>query len=233
MVRLTEVNTFLYVDLDGVLANFNKGVKEITGKSVGSISQKELWSQLADQKIMPNSPPHEILSLLAKGNPLTKDLARRAKSIRLLERLGLLDKRMNVIDKGNLVLKLLNQGDPYIKHVDFYNRLDWMPDGKVLWEYVSKHEPVILTGLPHGDWAAPQKRRWVAREIGPNVPVLTGMARDKAKLAMKFLGRDNLEGSILVDDRPKHQKEWENSGGIWITHTSAVNSIAELKKHGL
>ena len=45
----------------------------------------------------------------------------------------------------------------------------------------SKHlKPTILTGLPLGNWAAPQKVDWAAEHF-PGVPIITCMARDKHK----------------------------------------------------
>jgi hypothetical protein len=38
------------------------------------------------------------------------------------------------------------------------------------------------------------------------------------------------EGSILVDDRQKNIDSWVENGGIGIVHTSAENTINELKK---
>lgn len=35
--------------------------------------------------------------------------------------------------------------------------LDWMEDGRDLWDGVRDLQPTILTGLPMGDWAEPQK----------------------------------------------------------------------------
>ena len=233
-MKLTEVNTFIFQDLDGCLADFDKRVREITGKSPSQMPQSQMWPQLADQKIETNSPHHKILKMLSAGETLTNDLAQRTKAIRLLEGLKLLDKRMNVTDKGQLILGGLDKGEDFHKKVDLYNSLEWMPDGKILWEYVLQHEPIVLTGSPMGNWAEPQKRKWCARELGHNIPVLVGLAHDKAKLAMEFLGKkDSLDGSILIDDRPKHQAVWESAGGVWITHTDAASTIAELKNWGL
>lgn len=43
-----------------------------------------------------------------------------------------------------------------IVHLEDAN-LDWMPDGRELWEGVESLQPTILTGLPMGKWAEPQK----------------------------------------------------------------------------
>ena len=52
-----------------------------------------------------------------------------------------------------------------------------MPDAQVLFEAVKHLKPTILTGLPLGNWAAPQKERWAP--AFPGVPIITCMARDK------------------------------------------------------
>ena len=38
------------------------------------------------------------------------------------------------------------------------------------------------------------------------------------------------EGSVLIDDRPKNIEAWEANGGTGIIHTSAAETIKELKK---
>jgi hypothetical protein len=35
--------------------------------------------------------------------------------------------------------------------------LPWMPDGRNLWDHIKEFEPVILTGIPRGNWASSQK----------------------------------------------------------------------------
>ena len=68
----------------------------------------------------------------------------------------------------------------------------------------SKHlKPTILTGLPLGNWAAPQKVEWAAEHF-PGVPIITCMARDKHK-HMK-------PGDVLVDDRENHRAAYEAAG---------------------
>ena len=152
----------LFFDLDGVLADFDNAVKDITGRVPAELSPKEMWSRLAR----------------APG---------------------------------------------------FYEHLDWMPGGRALWEYVRQLEPTILTGLPMGRWAEPQKRAWCARELGPDVPVITCMSRDKASRAREATP----EGAtpVLVDDRLRFRDRWEAVGGIFVHHTDAWSSalrVAEI-----
>ena len=78
---------------------------------------------------------------------------------------------------------------------------------------------IDLTGLPLGDWAAPQKERWAAEHF-PGGPIITTMARKK-HLHME-------PGDVLVDDRDNHRKLWEDAGGIFIHHKNARDSIRQL-----
>ena len=157
----------LFVDLDGVLVDFDAGVRRATGKDPSELHPRYMWPAIARMK-------------------------------------------------------------------GFYNRLDWMPDGRNLWLAVKHCSPVILTGLPMGKWAEPQKRSWCERELGAEVHVITGMSRHKAELALLWLEEHNLEEKtpILIDDRLKIKEPWEAVGGKFILHLNAVGSIGELKNLG-
>ena len=104
---------------------------------------------------------------------------------------------------------------------DFYATLPLMPDAQILFDTVAHLRPTILTGLPLGTWAAPQKLKW-AEEHFPGTPVITCMARDKYKY-MK-------PGDVLVDDRADHRAKWEDAGGIFIHHKNARASLDELAR---
>jgi hypothetical protein len=41
------------------------------------------------------------------------------------------------------------------------------------------------------------------------------------------------EGKILIDDMEQTIREWKNAGGVGILHTSASDTISQLKKLGL
>jgi len=106
---------------------------------------------------------------------------------------------------------------------DFFNTLDLLPDAMELFEAVRRLNPVILTGLPRGNWAEPQKRRWAERHF-PGVEVITTTAALKREYCQP--------GDALVDDRDKYRHLWEGVGGIFIHHRSAVSSIRQLRERG-
>ena len=104
---------------------------------------------------------------------------------------------------------------------NFYGDLPKMPDADLLFDGVRNLEPTILTGLPLGRWAAPQKIEWAAEHF-PGVPIITCMARDK-HLHMR-------PGDVLVDDREKHRAEYEAAGVVFIHHKNAEDSLRKLAK---
>lgn len=106
---------------------------------------------------------------------------------------------------------------------DFFANLEPMPDAFELYDAVKDQNPIILTGLPRGNWAEPQKRRWAERWF-PGVEVITTMAA---------LKREHCHpGDVLVDDRDKHRHLWEAAGGRFVHHKNARSSIAELRALG-
>ncbi|AFG37504.1 hypothetical protein [Spirochaeta africana] len=152
-------NYALFLDLDGVLADFDRAVVELFGTPPHELHPARLWSRLA-------------------------------------------------------------------KTPGFYASLHWTPDGADLWEFARRLSPTILTGLPRGSWAEPQKREWCARELGSTVPVITCMSRDKHLQAEQ--ARQVGMTAILVDDRQRLAEAWEAAGGVFIHHTSAAASIEQL-----
>lgn len=104
---------------------------------------------------------------------------------------------------------------------NFYGNLPEMADARLLFDAVKHLQPTILTGLPLGNWAAPQKVEW-ATEHFPGVPIITCMARDKHKHMH--------EGDVLVDDRENHRAAYETAGVLFVHHKSAKESLAELAK---
>ena len=148
----------LFLDADGVLANFDEGAKRLLGMSVRQFETKHgrgaFWKRLATAQ-------------------------------------------------------------------NFYGGLPEMPDARVLFDAVKHLKPTILTGLPLGKWAAPQKVEWAAKHF-PGVPIITCMARDKHKHMH--------DGDVLVDDRENHRAAYEAAGVVFVHHKNADDSLRQLAK---
>jgi 5'(3')-deoxyribonucleotidase len=107
------------------------------------------------------------------------------------------------------------------KAPDFFGSLPEMPDARLLFDGVKHLRPTILTGLPVGRWAAPQKVAWAATHF-PGVPVITCLAQDK---------HNHMEpGDVLVDDREKHRAAYEAAGIVFVHHMNAEDSLDQLSK---
>ena len=165
---LSSARYHLFLDLDGVLADFEGGIKRVTGKYPDQLSPSAMWRS-----------------------------AYRAP--------------------------------------DFFARLEWMSDGRELWEATRHLNPTVLTGLPQsGDWAARQKRAWCARELGEDVDVITCRAAEKSSEALQYikvsseLADDAIP--VIIDDRTRHRELWEQRGGVYIVHRSTERSLEQLRE---
>lgn len=105
---------------------------------------------------------------------------------------------------------------------DFYFSLPLLPEAMRLFDAVRHLDPVILTGLPGGNWAADQKVRWAAQHF-PGTRIITTLARNKRDHAK--------EGDVLVDDQIRHAHLWEEIGGVFVHHKDAGTTIASLRDY--
>jgi hypothetical protein len=106
----------------------------------------------------------------------------------------------------------------------FWITLDWMPDGKQLWDYIRKYNPILLSAPSREESSKLGKRVWVKREL-PGVKLILKYASQKQEYASPT--------SILIDDRQKNIDQWEAAGGIGILHTSTPDTIKQLQQLGL
>jgi len=137
-------NGQLYCDLDGVLADFEQGIKNKFNKYPNELNEVVMWNALR-------------------------------------------------------------------KSPGFYEELLWMPEGKELWQRIKIYNPIILTGCPFNyPSAAQEKLNWCARELGPDIKVITCKTKDKPKYC-------NV-GDILIDDRDIIMEQWIEKGGKYVLY---------------
>lgn len=152
----------IYCDVDGVLANFDKGFKELTGYLPKDYEVKfgidEFWKAIPEDT--------------------TK----------------------------------------------FWAELEWMEDGKQLWDYIKKYNPMLLSAPSRAETSKLGKKEWVAKEL-PGVKLILKGAKYKHEYAKPH--------SILIDDRKDNIERWKNAGGIGIYHTSTQDTINQLNQIGL
>ena len=156
---LTETIATIFCDLDGVLVDFEEGIKSIFQKPPTEVPKKLMWATVA-------------------------------------------------------------------KIPDFYANLPWRADGKQLWEAIKDLHPIILTAAPKGSWAEKQKRAWVTRELGAQVPMIVSTRKYEHC-------PPSIPPAILIDDRISHCQAWIGAGGDVINHTTAARTIEQLIAFGV
>lgn len=108
----------------------------------------------------------------------------------------------------------------------FYANIPAMSDMPILWRYVLRYRPIVLTGVPSSVEEAPEnKRRWIRQYLGGDVEVRCCRSAEKCLHAQP--------GDVLIDDWEKYRPKWEASGGVWVTHISARKTIEALGELGL
>jgi hypothetical protein len=107
---------------------------------------------------------------------------------------------------------------------DFWEKMPWMSDGKTYWDYIKEYNPILLSSPSRSSTSRLGKRLWVKNNL-PGTKLILAQAKDKQNYAQK--------DRILIDDRPSNIEQWRASGGVGILHTSASDTIKQLKDLGV
>ena len=118
-----------------------------------------------------------------------------------------------------------------VKHkLAFWVGIPPMQDAQRLIDYVSKHDYEMLTApsikkeslMGKGLWI----RNWAKKGLFPSKPKVNYKS---AKNKHHFAAPNH----ILIDDKQSTIDSWNAAGGVGILHTSASNTINQLKKLGI
>ena len=108
--------------------------------------------------------------------------------------------------------------------VGFWVGMPWMSDGKQYWDYIKNYDVELLSSPSRSETSRLGKRLWVRN----NMPGI------KLTLAQSFNKKNYAEPNhILIDDRKSNIEQWVKAGGVGILHTSAADTINQLKSLGL
>jgi len=118
----------------------------------------------------------------------------------------------------------------------FWAGMEWMPDGIDLWAFIRKFNPIILSSPSLDPKSITGKAKWLKKNLNWDFPYITKKEDWTGKERTIFYGNkfEFATGpqDILIDDTPKKLDAWVAAGGTGILHTSAKETIAELKKLG-
>lgn len=109
---------------------------------------------------------------------------------------------------------------------EFYANMEWMSDGKQLYDFVKNLNSEILSHAESDSGKDTRvidgKNTWLKNN---NIKIHANLVHhreDKASFAS--------ENSILIDDREDNIIEFEEAGGIGILHKNATDTIKKLKE---
>jgi len=197
----------VFMDMDGVLVDFESGVLKYMNKMM-----RELEHQT-------EHPLHKIARSGAKeiggwDVEITKwHIARPDSSEKSFPR----NRRIR-----DYMYRLVEND------VELWANLGWEKGGKKLWEYVKNIPGIEILSAPMAEGSRIGKYAWARRELG--MPVSKVNLSDTKEPFGTHKGKQGL----LVDDRDKYINEFRSGGGIAIKHDpdNVDNTIRQLKELG-
>lgn len=107
----------------------------------------------------------------------------------------------------------------------FWTGMDWMNNGKALWEFISPYTPSILTSPSKDNTSRLGKNTWVSLNIPSSPKVIFAYSEDKQRYANP--------ASILIDDKKSNIEQWIAKGGIGLRckygdTQPVINKLKEL-----
>lgn len=109
--------------------------------------------------------------------------------------------------------------------LEFWTGMEWMPNGRELWNFIQPYSPIILTSPSRQNTSRLGKRLWIKEHITPAPPVEFRFGEAKSDFAN--------EKAILIDDRPSNLEAFAAKGGIALEVKdgeiqSVINKLKEL-----
>ena len=127
----------------------------------------------------------------------------------------------------NAFWEFIDEGENKLK---FWIGIPQMSDAQSLMDYVSQYNYEMLTSPSIKQQSLMGKGLWIKNHTNK------GLFKSKPKVNYRF-AKNKVEfaapNHILIDDRADTINSWNAAGGIGILHTSASNTINQLKKLGL
>ena len=127
----------------------------------------------------------------------------------------------------NAFWEFIDEGENKLK---FWIGIPQMSDAQSLMDYVSQYNYEMLTSPSIKQQSLMGKGLWIKNHTNK------GLFKSKPKVNYRF-AKNKVEfaapNHILIDDRADTINSWNAAGGFGILHTSASNTINQLKKLGL
>jgi len=194
----------IYCDLDGVLVDFEAGVRSVCeGQGTDSLDKKKMWSAIAR-----NDTFFEHLPWTCDGKELWEAIHTLSPDILT----GIPMIYPSRFHKFHWCIRELFHVDT-IQHVDMAGQdmTHTNPDGIYIPRKRQRNKESHNNEDNHHD-----------HYCSIAVDVITCWSRNKHM--------ESKPGAILIDDRQDLGEAWESKGGIFIHHTSTANTLTVLRR---
>ena len=122
----------------------------------------------------------------------------------------------------------------------FWENLQWMKDGRELWDYLKRYDPIILSSPSKHPGCFTGKAKWVKRNLGIDQDPVTDPANftENTRFILANHKHQYVEPAkrllkkepVLVDDFDRKLEKWTKAGGIGIMHNDSTDSIRVLEE---
>ena len=174
----------------------------------------------------------KINEALSRDNPPLTKLANRVKQDLGRDFVIVSDLERNSPTKSraaaNYMYRLLEDDE------EFWANLDWMPNGKELWDSISdsNSKPYILTTPMKKIGCMAGKFEWVKKNIGLDNVQGVIFSKNKYKYAE---GEDPNKVHVLIDDFIQNVQPWVEHGGIGLKYSfqeidEILDKLDQLKR---
>ena len=146
---------------------------------------------------------------------------------RFVDLSGMLPREFEAKYGKNAFWEFIDEGDNKLK---FWVGIPQMSDAQQLIDFVSKYDYEMLTAPSLKKQSLMGKGLWMINQTKKGLfPSKPKVNYKSAKNKKDFAAPNH----ILIDDKASTIDSWNAAGGIGILHTSAANTISQLKKLGL
>jgi hypothetical protein len=116
----------------------------------------------------------------------------------------------------------------------FWANLRWKKDGRALWDYIRRYDPIILSSPSRSKSSIEGKMKWIKRNLGINQSEPTKSSKkweDDSRIILSRYKYKFAKGptDILIDDTREKIDKWVDAGGTGVLHTDSTDSIRVIE----
>ena len=99
------------------------------------------------------------------------------------------------------------------KGEEYWNTMDWMPEGKKLWDKIKNHSPIIVTSPGTFSGAKEGKLIWIEKNLKPAPKAVKFEQAGEKQNVLQGKSEEEIKKSVLIDDYDKNIDAWKAAGG--------------------